>query len=167
MKQSKVMAACGMMAAMSIVVMLLGAVLEIGMYAAPMFAGLCLLPIGYNYGRKYQVILWIAVSLLSLILVPNVEEDLMYLCVFGCYPILRPWLQRLPKGLRILTKMLYFNLTVILLELLILWVLVPEPMESGFVLVLLLLGNVTFWCYDLVLPRAEKKLGTHLNKILP
>ena len=98
MKQSKSIAVCGMLAALSIVMMLLGTLLEIGLYAAPMLAGLCLLPVGRRLGKKYQVLLWVAVSVLSLILVPNVEASLMYLCLFGCYPVIRPWFQRLPRG---------------------------------------------------------------------
>ena len=166
MKHSKTIAACGMMAALSIVMLVLGAVLEIGLYAAPMLAGLCLLPIEHNYGKKYQATLWIAVSILSFILVPNVEENLMYLGVFDCYPVIRPLFEKLPKALRIFTKFLYFNTVTVLIELLVLWVIAPEVMGWGFALLLLFLGNVTFLLYDFLLPRAELRLSKYLNRIL-
>ena len=165
MKQSKSIAVCGMLAALSIVMMLLGTLLEIGLYAAPMLAGLCLLPVGRRLGKKYQVLLWVAVSVLSLILVPNVEASLMYLCLFGCYPVIRPWFQRLPRGVSAAAKLVYLNGTAVLVECLVMWVLAPEAMELGAALVLLLLGNLLFFLYDRVLPRAEQRLDRLLAKI--
>lgn len=167
MKRTKSIAACGMMAALSIVILVLGAVLEIGMYAAPMIAGLCLLPIGRNYGKRDQATLWIAVSLLSFILVQNVEENLMYLGIFGCYPVIYSLFGKLPKGLRILAKAAYFNLVTLAIEALILWVIAPEAMELWMAALLLALGNLTFWLYDFLLPRAELRLGRMMEKILP
>ena len=38
--QARRMAVCAMMAALSVVLMLLGAILELGMSAAPLFAGI-------------------------------------------------------------------------------------------------------------------------------
>ena len=87
------MAGCSMMAALSVVILLIGGILELGMYACPMIAGLCILMVGDCYGRKCQIMTWIAVSALSFMLVPNIEENLMYLGVFGVYPILYPYFQ--------------------------------------------------------------------------
>ena len=41
-----------MLAAVCLVLMLLGAVLELGMYAAPLLAEVCLVPYGRKYGAK-------------------------------------------------------------------------------------------------------------------
>lgn len=168
MKQSKRIAMCGMMAALSVVLMALGAALGLGMYVSPLLAGLCLIPIGNAYGKKYQVILWLAVSALSLILVPNIEENLMYLCLFGCYPIIRPHFQKLPKVLRFITKLLFFTVVFTALQLLIVLVLVPEAMGFWMMVTLIVLADVTLMVYDFVLPRIEwilqKRLGRHMKK---
>ena len=153
-----------MMTALTIVLLVLGAVLEIGIYAAPMLAGLCLLPVGELCGKKNQLLVWLAASLLGLFLVPNVEEVLMYLALFGCYPVVRPWFQKRNKWGRLLWKVLYFNAVTLAVQTLVLWILVPEPMGFGLGAVLLLLGNVVFWLYDLLLPRAERKMGILLKK---
>lgn len=166
MRASKTMAVCGMMTALGIVLLVLGAALEIGMYAEPMLAGLCLLPLGGICGKKHQMLVWLATGLLGLILVPNVEEVLMYLALFGFYPIVRPWFQRQKPWLRFLWKMLYFNAVTLVVQWLVLWILVPEPMGIGLGVVLLLLGNAVFLLYDLLLPRAERKLGYLLRNIL-
>lgn len=164
MKQSNVMAVCGMMAAVSIVIMLLGAVIGIGAYAAPMFAGMILIPIGRKYGAKYHTMLWIIVSILSFIMVPNVEQNLLYLALFGLYPILYPSIQRLPKIPRILIKLLYFNIVIITLEWLVMTLLVPEALTTWMVVLLLAIGNLTFLMYDYLIPRIERVMNHYLNK---
>lgn len=149
------MATCAMMIALCIVLMVLGAVLELGMYAAPMFAGLCLIPIGQKYGTKYQFTVWFATSLLSLILVPNIEQNLMYIGIFGWYPIVRPMLENLPKWLRPVVKILIFNTAIIAIEALVLYLFVPEALADWMIAVLLILANITFLAYDFLIPRME------------
>ena len=167
MKEARKIAYCGMMAALSIVIMVVGSIAGLGMYAGPMFAGLLMAPVGMRMGRKYHVLMWIVVSLLSFMLISNVEQNLMYLCLFGCYPILWPIFQRLKPGLRIAVKLVYFNVVVVALEALIMLVLVPESMGTGMAIALLLLGNLTFICYDFLVPRADiliRKLLGRINK---
>ena len=165
-KKTQAVAVCGMMAALSVVLMVLGAALEIGLYAAPMLAGLCLLPVGERYGKKYQLALWVAVSALCVMLVRSPEQNLMYLCVFGIYPVLRTAFGKLPGVLRFLTKTLWFNTVTVLVELLVMKVLAPEVLEIWMAAVLLAAGNLIFWCYDFVLPTAQKRLERALERVL-
>ena len=155
LKQSKRIAACGMMAALSVVIMLLGGVLGIGMYASPMLAGFCLLPIGKKYGAKNQWLVWAAVSLLCFMLIPEPEQNLMYLALFGLYPILYPYFVRLPGAWKWISKLLYFHAAAISVELLVMLVLVPEVMSAAMIVILLILGNAVFWMYDFLIPRSD------------
>lgn len=161
LKNTKRVASGAMLTAVCIVLMLLGAVLELGMYAAPLLAGICLIPYGQKYGSKYQMIVYAAVSLLSFMLVPNIEQNLMFTGLFGWYPVLRPALQRLSKLPRILLKLLIFNVTVIAIEALVMLVLVPEILSGALIAALLVLGNITFILYDYIIP----VLAVRLNKI--
>lgn len=153
--QSRRMAVCSVAAALGVVVLLLGAVLELGIYVCPMVVGLCLIPIGRRFGVKYQLLLWIVISFLSFLLVPNPEENLVFAGLFGWYPALQPRMQKLPKILRALLKLLLFNAVVIALETLVLYVLVPEAIDSAMLVLLLLLGNVMFVMYDRVIGRFD------------
>lgn len=164
MQSAKTIALCSMMAVLSVVIMILGGVLGLGMYASPMIAGFCIMYIGREYSAKYQWLVWAAVSLLSFILVPNAEENLMYLCFFGLYPVLWPGFEKLPIKLRWICKLLYFNLMVIAVEALVMLVLVPETMGTGMLIALLLMGNVIFLCYDFLIPRADKLFQKYLGK---
>ena len=164
MRKSNVIAHCGMMAALSIVVMILGAALGLGLYISPMIAGLCLVPIGQKFGAKYQWMLWAVVSLLCFILVPEIEQNLMYLTLFGLYPILQPRFERLPRGLKWPCKLLYFNLVVVAVEALIILLLVPEAMTPWMAVIMLLLGNAIFLMYDYLVPRAHLLFRKYLGK---
>lgn len=154
-KQARKIAVCGMTAALGVVIMLLGNVLSLGMYLAPMLVGLCLTVLGKEWGIRYQVLLWLAIGLLSFILISNPEQNLMFIGLFGWYPILRPSLQKLPTLSRVTVKFLMFNLIVIALEALLILVLVPEILGTGLMILLLLLGNVIFFVYDFAIPRFE------------
>lgn len=164
-QQSRRMAVCGMAAALGVVLMVLGAILELGMYVCPMFVGLCLIPIGKEWGVKYHLMLWAAISLLCLMLVSNLEQNLMFIGLFGWYPALRPRLQRLPPLSRLLVKLVLFNAIVIAIEALLIFVLVPESMGTVFTVILLVLGNVTFLLYDFAIPRFEWMARKHLKKL--
>ena len=153
--QSRRMAVCSVAAALGVVVLLLGAVLELGIYVCPMVVGLCLIPIGRRFGVKYQLLLWIVISFLSFLLVPNPEENLVFAGLFGWYPALQPRMQKLPKILRTFLKLLLFNAVVVALEALVLYVLVPEAVDSAMLVLLLLLGNVMFVMYDRVIGRFD------------
>ena len=154
-EQSRRMAVCSVAAALGVVALLLGAVLELGIYVCPMVVGLCLIPIGRRFGVKYQLLLWVVISLLSLLIVPNPEENLVFAGLFGWYPALQPRMQKLPKILRALLKLLLFNAVVVALEALVLYVLVPEAIDSAMLVLLLLLGNVMFVMYDRVIGRFD------------
>lgn len=162
---AKAMATCSMMAALCVVLMALGAVLELGMYACPLFAGLCFIPIGQKYGRKYHISLYVVSSILCFLLIPNMEENLMFAGLFGWYPIVRPSLQKLPKVFRWIAKLAIFNAVVVAIEWLVMTVLVPEAIGGVLLWVLLILGNITFLAYDFMIPRLEVLMG-RITKLL-
>lgn len=164
MQQSKVIAHCGMMTALSVVLMLLGAALGLGLYISPMLAGLCLMPIGQKFGPKYQWLVWGAAGLLSFILVSEMEQNLMYLTVFGLYPILQPMFERLPRHLVLPCKLLYFNAVFIVVEALSVFLIAPEAMTTEMFVLLVALGNVVFFLYDRLLPRAHLLLRKYLRR---
>lgn len=156
---TKRMATCAMMAALCVVLMVLGAVLELGMYACPLFAGLCFIPIGQKYGRKYHFTLYVASSILCFLMVPNMEENLMFAGLFGWYPIVRPMLQKFPMVIRWVCKLVIFNAVVIVIEWLVMTILVSETIGGVLLWVLLILGNITFLAYDFMIPRVEVLMG--------
>ena len=72
-KQTRKIALGALFTALGVTLMLLGAAIGIGTYAAPMLAGLLLLPLGARYGTKYQLTVFAATALLSLLPAPGVS----------------------------------------------------------------------------------------------
>lgn len=153
--QSRKTALCGVLAALSVVVMLLGSVLQIGTYAAPMLAAFLQIPVLVEYGPKYALLLYTAASVLALLLVPETELALFYLLAVGYYPALRQALGRVrPAVLRWGLKLLVFNAGTALVYLILFALLGPvvgqELLQDGplMLALLLALGNVAFALYD-------------------
>lgn len=157
--QARQLALGGVLASLAVVILILGGLVPVGTYVAPMLASLPLiallaeLPMSLCFG-------WFAVvATLSVLLCPDRETA----CVFvflGWYPIVRPALDRLPKLPRLSSKLLIFNAAVAALYGLLLLVfrleaLIAEARETGAVLfaALLLLGNLTFLLFDVLLER--------------
>lgn len=159
------MALCSMSAALSLVIMLLGSATGVFTYASPMLAGLILLPAGRRYGIKWHLIMWFAAGALSAMLVSDIEETLIFVCIAGWYPAVRPAFERFRKVPRILLKLLLFNMIIIPLEELITRVLVPEAETLPMKLLALVLGNVLFIMYDLIIPKAEAFFKKRLSKL--
>jgi hypothetical protein len=166
MKKTKAIALGGIMSSMCVAIMLLGAMIGVGVYVAPMIAGICLIPTGKKYGIKYHISLWAIVSILSLLIVPDVEEGLMFLCLFGFYPIVYPYFQRLPKLVRILSKLAYFNIVIIAVEYVVITLFVPETLGLPLAFALLAIGNVTFLLYDKIMPKTDRLLERNIGKLV-
>ena len=166
MKHTKLIALGGVTAALSVVLMLAGSLIGIGTYAAPMLAGLALLPAGEKGGRKLHALLWLIVSILSLVLVPDVEASLLFLCPFGCYPLLRPMMENLPRGLRFAAKALFFLVSTLAAEAALLLFVPPEVMPVWMIALLIVLGCLMFVLYDRVMPRAQMILTQKLARML-
>ena len=63
--ESQKIALCGMLGALSVVLLLLGSALQIGTYAAPMLAAFLLIPVLEEYGTRYALTLYVCVAILA------------------------------------------------------------------------------------------------------
>lgn len=170
-KASTRVAFCGLFAAFMLVVMLLGTAIPMTTYLAPALAGALVIPIVWEFGRKAGLLLYIAVSILSLILAPNKEAAFLFLFLLGWYPILRPTIQHVSSKLgRIMLKLLICLVSVAAVYALLLFVFVmPDlqaeaaewtlPLFLGF----LVLGCVTFLLYDQLLGRCRELYVSRLR----
>lgn len=157
---SQRVAFCGVLSALMLVLMLVGPLIPATSYICPGLAGALLVPLLWEFGRKAGLTAYLAVSLLSLFLCPDKEAAVFFVLLLGWYPLLRPRLAHLQKKpLRVLVKVVLFNLSTVLSYLLLLFVLMPEAQEDflrdGWPLLALtlLMGNISFLLYDFALAR--------------
>lgn len=129
--QSRRIALCGVLAALTVVILLAGNALGIGTYAAPMLASFLLIPSLVEYGPRAALTQYAASAVLGLLLVPDPELSLFYAMVLGPYPVLKTVLDRLhPALLRWGAKLAVFNLAVVLMYALLRLVFLPDILET-------------------------------------
>ena len=110
-QQSARMAYCGLMVALSVVLMLSGGMISIAAYCIPMMASILLLPVLLEYGRKTTWITYAATACIVLLLGIDKEAAFFYL-FFGYYPILKWEIDRIPRRwLRLPLKLLLYNIS--------------------------------------------------------
>lgn len=154
---------CGVLAALMVAIMLLGTMIPTTTYICPALAGVLLIPVVWEFGFRTGGVLYLAVSLLSLFLAPDKEAGLFFVLLFGWYPLLRPKLQHIRRRVpRVVLKLVLFNLSLVVIFALLLFVLVMPDLQTeaqtwtGLLLAgMLLLGNVAFLLYDLLLARVS------------
>ena len=178
-RTSWAMAYCGIVAALCVALMLLGAVIPIAMFIAPAVAGFLIATVCVECGLQMALTAYAAVSLLALLFVPDKEVALIFTVLLGYYPLVKPKFERIrPALLRGVCKLLLFNGAVLAMYGLI-YLLVPMGSISqelrttamAATLVTLAMGNVAFLLYDRALhnmlmmyrlvwqPKLHKTLG--------
>lgn len=158
MKQSSKTAVCGMVAALSVVIMML-TVIPVMTYSAPAFAGILLMVIVIEINKKWAFGVYVAVGILSLLLAADKEAAVMYVAFFGYYPIIKAILEsKLPKILEWISKFLIFNVTMVASYFVLIRVFglsMDDMNELGKYgpLILLAMGNVVFVVFDIAITR--------------
>jgi hypothetical protein len=149
----------GMSAALSVLLLLLTAIVPVSEMGLPAVAGVVLIPVVLELGRKPGLTVYAAVSLLALFLVGSWESKLLYIAFFGYYPILKAVIEsRCGRVVEWILKLLVFNAAAITTYWALFTFFSLDPAEftiGGVSLpwVFLLLGNGVFLLYDIGLTR--------------
>lgn len=158
MKQSSKTAICGMIAALSVVIMML-TIIPVMTYAAPAFAGILLMVVVIEINKKWAFGVYAAAGILSLLLATDKEAAVMYVAFFGYYPIIKAVLEsKLPRAVEWIVKFLIFNVTMVASYFVLIKVFgisMEDMNELGKYgpLILLALGNVVFVVFDIAITR--------------
>ncbi|MBP0972296.1 MAG: hypothetical protein J5851_00150 [Oscillospiraceae bacterium] len=104
----------GIVSAFCLMGMFLTGVFPLLYLVLPMLAGLLLLIVVEEVGTEWAWLTYFAVGLLSLFVTFDKEAALIFIMFFGCYPILKLYINRIPtKWLRLIVKLLFFNLCMV------------------------------------------------------
>ena len=155
--QAKKVAFGGVFAAVALVIMLLGGLVPIATYVCPTLCTLICALVFKMCGKRIVSAWYCAVAILSLLFAPDKEAAAVFV-ILGYYPIIKHYFQRVRFSF--ILKLLYFNLSVILLY----WILINilgiteianEYAELGRIGLYLFLGlgNIVFFLLDRILQR--------------
>ena len=151
----------GVLAALAVIVMSMGTLIPVATYVCPMLCALMLQLVLKICGSRIAWAWYGAVTLLSLLMAPDKEAAAVFL-VLGYYPIVKPKLDR-RKGKR-LWKGLLFNAVILLTYWILMHIFGFDQLASEFsemgtamAMLMLLLGNVTFFLLDKLLEKKFKR----------
>lgn len=154
---------CGIICAISVMIMF-GSLIPSFAYVVPAVAGILIWTISEQVDFKWAYLSYAAVTILSFILVPEIEADFFLLSLLGYYPLLCETLKKIKnKILRYFVKLLIFNLSVVITYNVLCLILSADKMLEGMedfgkyaVYVLWGMGLVAFVLYDLFLETAKE-----------
>ena len=111
-KRSARMAFCGVMTALGVTLMTLGGLIPLATYVSPLLAGIILIPVLVECGKKAAWLVYAATALVSVMLSADEEAAFFYIFL-GYYPILKLRFDRIrPKIVRMAAKTGYFALAI-------------------------------------------------------
>ncbi len=159
MKQSSKCAIGGIVASLSLVLMISVAVVPFLTYALPAVAGAVMIFAVIEINKKWAFGIYAAVAILGIFLVPDKEVAVMYLAFFGYYPILKALIEsKCGRVLEWTLKIVSFLATIVLsyfLMIKFMGVTIDEMDSWGMwaVPILLGMGTFAFIIYDIALTR--------------
>ncbi len=166
----------GLLTAAAVTILFVGSILPFATFVAPALASICVLYFCMEYGRGTAAVVYVAVGILCMLLAPDKEQALIFVCLLGYYPIVKGLLDRLrPKALVLALKILLCDVTMLGLYFVITRLLVIPAVRDEFaeyttilVVALAVLGTLTFLIYDAALTKLavyyEVKLRPKLQK---
>lgn len=160
--RAKQMALGGILAALAVVIMSMGGLIPVATYICPMLCIVLLQAVLWFCGIRITWAWYGAVTILGLLMGPDKEAAAVF-AFLGYYPIIKPRMDQLP--LKWLWKLLLFNVSMVVLYCILIRIMgleavtgESEALGSVMLLVLLVLGNVTFLALDRLLSLVEMRL---------
>ena len=153
----------GVFAALAVVIMNLGGLIPVATYTTPVICMLLLKFVLMSCGKRIAWAWYGAVAILGLLMSPDKESAAVF-AFLGYYPIIKPKLEKM-KG-KWLWKLAVFNASMVLLYSILIRVMgvaavtgESEGLGKTLLIVLLILGNVTFIALDRMLTLLEMRMG--------
>ena len=159
MKQSSKCALGGIVAALSLVMMISVAVIPFLTYALPAAAGMLVIFMVIETDKKWAFGVYATVAILGMLLVPDKEVAVMYLAFFGYYPIIKAIFEsKLNRVIGWILKVAAFVATMVAsyaFMMRFMGVTIDETEEFGMLAIPVLLGTGTlaFIMYDIALTK--------------
>lgn len=165
MKKSKKVALSGIFAALCLVFLFIGSLFQTLDLSAAALASLIILVAMTELGKGWALGVYLASSLLSLLLLPYKSAAVVFALFAGFYPILKVLLNAIAsKWLSYCARIFCFNLLLTAIIFISTRLLGIEEDYFAFGAVIYALANITFLVYDFAL---ERIAATYVARIKP
>ena len=109
MRSTKKLTLSAILVAMSVVIMVLGGVISVLDLSMSALASLIVAFAFIEIGMPYTWLIWLATTVLSAVIFPGSLLWASYFAAFGLYPILKGYIERLPRPYWIFIKLGFAN----------------------------------------------------------
>ncbi|MCL2158071.1 MAG: hypothetical protein FWH48_05135 [Oscillospiraceae bacterium] len=170
---TKKIALAALLSALGIIFLVLGSLFEALDLSAAAFAGFVVAMATIELGGEYPVMIYFAISVLSVLVLPNKYPALYFMFFLGVYPIAKAYFERFHPVVSWIIKFSLFN-TVFAFMILALNFLVGRgflpPFEEGYLsehfkgfkIIVFVVANFVFLLYDIAM---TKILSIYIVKI--
>ena len=148
---------CSMLTALGVIFLGIGALLEVLDISMAVIASFCVIIALIEYGKGSPWMVYAAISVLSLLILPTKLPALFFGLFFGFYPIIREKIERKSKILRWILKEIIFNVcfaVIMVLYMLLFFesttIAIPLP---WLIAATVILCEIVFILYDIALDR--------------
>lgn len=150
---TKKLALASVLSALCFIMLLLGSVITVLDLSTAAIASFIIIFCMIELGGYYPYLVWLTVSFISLLMLPDKFGALVFALFSGIYPILKSYLERLPRVLCWMLKLVCFNIVLTLIITLSRFVLGIPAEEIDFSVMVYGLCNITFVLYDIASTR--------------
>ena len=109
-RRTRRVAICALLSAMGVVILYLGALIDVLDLSVAVIASLLCVFAVIEMGGVWPWLIYAVVSVLSLVLLPQKSPAVVFALYAGYYPILKSYLERLPRVISFVLKIAEFNL---------------------------------------------------------
>ena len=165
MKKSREIAFLGIISALSVVFLLLGAIVEVLDITSAILASLMLL-IAYEELKGKSVLVYLATAVISFFFVFFSPMPALEYTIFGLYPLIKPLIEKTPKVISYILKGVYIILAS-LGSAAVMYLLVPSLAEKLYMLAIyILVFALVIILFDLLIVRFKRYYQFKLRSTL-
>ena len=117
MNQTKKLTVSAILVALGALFNAVGAFFEIADLTSAALASLCVVLVYIEIGSPHTWLVWLATSLVTILIAPAGSTWPLYLFIFGVFPILKGYIERLKRGFWIPLKLLFCNIALLIVAL--------------------------------------------------
>ncbi len=147
------LALAAVLSALCFIILLLGSVITVLDLSCAAAASLVIIFCVIELGGYYPYLVWLVVSFISLLMLPDKFGALVFALFCGIYPILKSYIERLPKVAGWVIKIALFNIVLTGIIAASRFILGIPTEEIDFSLIVYGVCNITFFLYDIAVTR--------------
>ncbi|MFR5876687.1 MAG: hypothetical protein ACLUFN_09390 [Eubacterium sp.] len=174
MKKSKQISLCGIITALSVALLFFGTVVWVMAYFMPLITGLLMIILTQNVNKKSAWTVYVSVSIICLLFMPDKECALTYTFFFGFYPIIKDSIDKIKSKILLwLVRLGIFNAGILSSQLICIYIFgIPfdDFLGKYGIVILIVLANAVYLIYEkliqIVMVIYVKKYKNKVSKFL-